>query len=309
MTPRVGTCEGSDSLDGLLADLAALDIRLKVQDGRHGYNAPPGAFTDALKQRVRAFAPELLAHLGGSAPAVGARHEVVAPLSSGQERMWFLNQMEGRQGARTGGYTEHLVFALTGPLDRGAMEAALTALRARHGALRTLFREGPEGPEQVVAPPAPGALEVVDLTTAPGTALDEMLEAAAHRPVDLASDPHVRFTLFAVAPDRHVLSVSAHHAAWDGWSNGVFAADLATAYNALRAGRNAALPPLGRDVADLARAQRAALASGAFDVPLKRLRRALEGYPMRLDLPTDRPRGTVADGRGDALTDKIYERN
>ena len=298
MTLGVETYAGSDSLDTLLADLAALDIRLKIQDGKLGYDAPSGAFTDVLKQRARALAPALLARLSGAAGSDAARGDVVAPLSSGQERMWFLNQMEGRQGARTGGYTEHLVFDLAGRLDRRALEGALSALTARHGALRTLFREGPDGPEQVVAPPGPAALEVVDLTAFPGTALDELLEAAAHRPVDLARDPHVRFTLFAVAADRHVVSVSAHHAAWDGWSNGVFSADLAIAYNAIRAGRKPALSSLVRDVADFARAQRAALASGAFDVQLHQLRRALEGYPTLLDLPADRPRGAVADGRG-----------
>jgi amino acid adenylation domain-containing protein len=95
--------------------------------------------------------------------------------------------------------------------------------------------------------------------------------------------------------------VSAHHAAWDGWSNGVFATDLAIAYNALHAGRASTLPPLVRDVADLARAQYAALANGAFDPQLHGLCRALEGFPTRLDLPTDRPRADVADGSGAAL--------
>ena len=135
-------------LDALQSDLAALDIQLKVQDGRLGYDAPPGAFTDALRQRVRELRPALLTRLGGTA--------VVAPLSCGQERMWFLNRLEGRPGVRTGTYTEQLAFALTGPLDRRAMGSALSALTARHGALRTLFREGPDGPEQVVAAPAEG---------------------------------------------------------------------------------------------------------------------------------------------------------
>ena len=290
-------------MDALLADLAALDIRLKVQDGKLGYDAPPNTFTKALKARVLALRPELLARLGGTPPTAAAGAATVAPLSFGQERMWFLNRMEGRQGGTIrGGYTEHLAFTLTGPFDRHAMEGALAAVTARHGALRSLFRDGADGPEQVVAPPVPVRLSIVDLAAASAGALDEALEAAAHRPIDLAVDEHVRFTLFVLATDRHVLSVSAHHAAWDGWSNGVFTADLATAYNSLRAGQTPALPPLARDVADFARARLAALTSGAFDVPLERMRRALDGYPTQLDLPTDRPRGVVADGRGANLT-------
>ncbi|HEY3381340.1 MAG TPA: amino acid adenylation domain-containing protein, partial [Vicinamibacterales bacterium] len=238
-----------------------------------------------------------VARLGGA--------PIVAPLSPGQERMWFLNRLEGRAGGTPeGSYTEHLAFALIGPLDRAALDGALSAVIARHGALRSLFRDGPDGPEQVVAPPSPASLSVVDLTAVPNS-LDAALDAAAHRPIDLATDSHVRFTLFAIAADHHVLSVSAHHAAWDGWSNGVFAADLSTSYNALRAGRMPALPPLTRDIADIARARRTALTSGDLDAPLKRLCRALDGFPTRLDLPTDRPRAVIADGRGEALTVRV----
>jgi amino acid adenylation domain-containing protein len=303
---RVKTRAGSDGVDGLLTDLTALDIRLKVQDGKLGYDAPPNAFTKELKARVQALRPALLARLGGTPPPAATGRAIVAPLSFGQERMWFLNRMEGRKGgAIRGGYTEHLAFALTGPLDCRALEGALAAVTARHGALRSLFREGPDGPEQAVAPSVPVSLSVVDLAAEPAEALDEALEAAAHRPIDLAVDAHVRFTLFVLAADRHVLSVSAHHAAWDGWSNGVLTSDLAAAYNALRAGQAPALPPLDRDIADLARAQRLALTSGAFDVPVERLRRLLEGYPTRLDLPTDRPRSVIADGRGANLTVRV----
>ena len=241
---------------------------------------------------MQALRPELLERLGEAQ---------TAPLSSGQERMWFLNRLECRDGAGKGTYTEHLAFTLTGALDRTALEGALAALVARHTALRTLFRDGPNGPEQVTLPPAPFRLEITDLTGAPEAALDEALERAAHRAIDLESDPHVAFGLFALAPDEHVLSVSAHHAAWDGWSNGVFAADLAVAYNALRAGTAPALPPLKRSVAELARAQRAALKGAGFVAQLDLLRRAVEGYPTMLELPADRPRSGAADGRGDAI--------
>ena len=74
--------------------------------------------------------------------------------------MWFLNRLECQEGAGTGAYTEHLVFDLTGPLDRQAMDAALSALTARHAALRSRFRDGSDGPEQVILPPAPAGPEV-----------------------------------------------------------------------------------------------------------------------------------------------------
>ena len=136
---RNGKSAEPGQLDSLLTDLAALDIRLKAQDGKLGYDAPPGCFTDALKRRVTALRPALLAHLDRAPAQAAAGTAAVAPLSCGQERMWFLNQMECQEGAGTGAYTEHLAFDLTGPLDRRAMEAALSALTARHAALRSRF--------------------------------------------------------------------------------------------------------------------------------------------------------------------------
>ena len=150
-----------DNIESLLADLAALDIHLRAQDGRIGYDAPSGRFTVALKQRVQSLRPDLLARLsekpvrgaglpGGNGDGLvpGAPAAVVAPLSSGQERMWFLNRLEGREGL--GSYTEHLALDIRGSLDRAALAGALSAIAARHGALRTLFRDGADGPEQVV---------------------------------------------------------------------------------------------------------------------------------------------------------------
>ena len=41
MTVAPAKCTEMELLDAVLADLAALDIQLKVQDGRLGYDAPP----------------------------------------------------------------------------------------------------------------------------------------------------------------------------------------------------------------------------------------------------------------------------
>ncbi|MDR3436280.1 non-ribosomal peptide synthetase [Telmatospirillum sp.] len=292
---NIAHSERDTVLDTLLLDLADRDIRLKVTAGRLGYDAPPGAFTDTLKDRVQTLRPELIARLTAAAPAADS---VTAPLSCGQERMWYLNRLEIQSAA--GCYTEHLAYALAGPLDRRALEGALAAIVARHGALRCRFRDDPTGPVQVIVPPTPFVLPVIDLTATPDR-LDAWLEAAAHRTIDLGDDDHVRFTLLTLGTNRHVLSVSAHHAGWDGWSNGVFATDLATAYNALHAGLEPSLPPLVRQIADLARQQRQALAESRLDAPLQRLCRSLAGFPTRLDLPADHPRADVADGRGAAI--------
>ncbi|MEE3627623.1 amino acid adenylation domain-containing protein [Nitrospirillum sp. BR 11752] len=270
----------------LLAELAALDIHLRVEGGRLRYDAPAGVFSDALKARVRSARSALMGHLAGP-----------APLSSGQERMWFLNRLEAGAGA----YTEHLALDLRGPLDLAALTAAVEAIVARHVPLRTLFRDSPSGATQVPAAQAP-ALEVVPIAAG---GLADRLAILAHCAFDLATEAPARFTLLRMADDHHVLSVAAHHAAWDGWSNGVFLAELAELYTARRQGRPPSLPEIAVDIPTLARAERERLGTAAAQATVARLAQACQGFPTVLSLPTDRPRGAVADGRGAALPVRV----
>ncbi len=271
-------------LSALLAELAALDIRLRLDDGVLRYSAPPGVFDEALKTRVRDRRDALIAHLAKP-----------APLSVGQERMWFLNRLEGTVGT----YTEHLAYRLDGPLDRAALGRAIDIIVARHAVLRSRFANSADGPVQLPLDEAP-ALRLVTLADGDASLAGRLAEVA-HEPFDLGSEAPVRFTLFALSPTRHVLSVAAHHAAWDGWSNGVFAEEVAEAYAAGRTNRPPALPALITDIATVAREERARLAAGAANPALERLVTACKDVPAILPLPFDRPRGSVADGRGAAL--------
>src|SRR5436190_305876 len=73
-------------------------------------------------------------------------------LSFAQRRMWFLDQL-------TPGSAEYVVpcgFQLRGTVDVPALEAAFSAVVARHEVLRTRFVTGKDGePRQVVDSPWP----------------------------------------------------------------------------------------------------------------------------------------------------------
>src|SRR5436190_18310933 len=68
------------------------------------------------------------------------------PLSSGQLRLWFLEQLE----PGTALYNMPMVLRLKGPLDTEALQRAVNALVARHESLRTRFVCQGEYPVQVV---------------------------------------------------------------------------------------------------------------------------------------------------------------
>ncbi|WP_222870843.1 non-ribosomal peptide synthetase/type I polyketide synthase, partial [Micromonospora sp. MP36] len=229
------------------------------------------------------------------------------PLSSGQHRLWFLDQAY-RQNA----YTVSTTLLLDGALDVDALRGALEELVRRHESLRTVFPLGPDGdPVQQVLPPGPVDLPVrsapadAEPDAAGGRSIVESavadavpqwvhgaLAADVRRPFDLARGPLFRAVLLRIADDRHVLSLTMHHNVSDGWSLGIIAGELATLYDAVLDGRPSPLPELAVQYGDYARWQRSRMADTDSD-DMRYWRRQLDGVASVLEVPTDRPRPPV----------------
>ncbi|HEU4655925.1 MAG TPA: amino acid adenylation domain-containing protein, partial [Capillimicrobium sp.] len=214
----------------------------------------------------------------------------VFPASYAQRRLWFIDQLEPGRPA----YNVPLNFRLTGELDIPALAASLSHLVERHEALRTVF-DAPDGePVQVVLPPAAVPLPVADLRPLPAAEREAEAERLTNeegtRPFDLAAGPVLRARLLRLADDEHILLLTIHHIAVDGWSLGVLQRELGAAYAALAAGREPELPELPIQYADFASWQREHLEGGALDEQLAYWTERLRGPLPTLDLPTDRPR-------------------
>ncbi|GLY50354.1 hypothetical protein Lesp01_40100 [Lentzea sp. NBRC 102530] len=230
----------------------------------------------------------LVAEIGtGAAEDVipGVSRDGALPLSFAQQRLWFLDQFE----PESTDYLSPSLLRLRGHLDVEALTRALTALIARHESLRTTF-EGVDGHGvQVVHPPRPVEVALLEVSGEDGLA--EVLERESTRPFDLARGPLLRPVLVRVAEDDHVLLLLAHHIVTDGWSNGVLTAELNVLY------RGGVLPELPIQYADYAAWQRERLAGSLADEQLSFWRDRLAGVTP-LELPTDRPRPAVRTNRG-----------
>ncbi|HEV2735720.1 MAG TPA: amino acid adenylation domain-containing protein, partial [Longimicrobiaceae bacterium] len=261
-----------------------------------------------LSQRLAGLSPEkrklLELRLRMSQGAQGAapipprpRGGGTAPLSFAQERLWLADQL----GAGTGVYNMPHALQLRGPLDVAALRGALDAVVARHEPLRTVFEDADGGPVQRILPPAPVPLPVAELDGTPeereAEAERRMREDAA-RPFDLRRGPLLRAALLRLDAEEHVLLLTMHHAASDGWSMGVFFRETTAAYDALTAGMEPAFAPLPITYADYAAWQREQLAGAGMERDLAFWREELEGAPAVLELPTDRPRPAVQSFRG-----------
>ena len=282
---------GGDSLSAMRVINAIntdLDARLEV---RTVFDAPTVA---QLALRIGVGSRRLQ-------PLVPVGRPAVVPLSFAQQRLWFIDQLQGPSPV----YNMAVALRLGGRLDAEALGAALADVVGRHESLRTLFAAPDEIPQQLVVPGerAEFGWQVVDATGWSASRLGEAIGAAARRPFDLATEIPLRAQLFTVADDEHVLVTVVHHIAADGWSIAPLVADLGLAYASRCAGHPPGWAPLAVQYVDYTLWQRAQLGDlddgdSRIAAQLAYWEQALAGLPERLVLPTDRPYPPVADYRG-----------
>ncbi|PRX06025.1 UNVERIFIED_ORG: amino acid adenylation domain-containing protein, partial [Actinomadura viridilutea] len=303
---RVGVDDGFFDLGGdslkatrvVARARAALGVDLPV---RAVFETPTVAgLAERAASEARAERPPLR-------PVPAERRPDPLPVSYAQERLWFLNRLEGPAAT----YSMPIPLRLTGPLDHAAMRAALRDVVARHEPLRTVFGDRDGRPYQRILPDAEPRLEITRVPD--GGDLRAALAADAARGFDLSRDLPVRAHLYRIRDDEHVLLIVLHHIAGDGWSMAPLARDVITAYLARRDGRAPDWEPLPVRYADYALWQRDLL--GSEDDPdspaarqLEFWRRTLAGVPDEIDLPTDRPRPARASYRGGQVPFDVPER-
>mgnify|MGYP001210454450 CR=1 FL=1 len=145
-------------------------------------------------------------------------------LSSGQERLWFLEQLHKRKAPQL----LRLELTLRGDLNPRALQHALDAVVLRHEPLRTVFSQQRGIPVGTVWDRATVTLEHLEAGDDPadrgGPAAGQGLSSHTARP------PLMTATLRRTGPDLHVLTLTLHHLVADGWSLVVLGREIAEYY-------------------------------------------------------------------------------
>jgi amino acid adenylation domain-containing protein len=226
-----------------------------------------------------------------------------SPLSHAQQRLWFIDQLEPGNPF----YNTPQVLRLSGALSLPALEYTLNEIVRRHEILRTKFVPAGDQVVQVICPPGPVPLPVIDLTAEEGreakeAAAREIVDAEIRRPFDLGDGALLRVRLLKLDEEEHIIIFATHHIVSDGWSLGVLIREVAALYRAHLAGESSPLPELEIQYADFAVWQRGWLQGEALERQLAYWRERLGGAPAALALPTDRPRPAVRTYRGGRLS-------
>ena len=222
-----------------------------------------------------------------------------APVSTAQEGMlWHEVFAPGSLNL------QGLARRISGPLDTGALERALSEIVRRHRPLRTTF-ELRGRLIQIVHPPETFHMSRRDLTLLPAdereSEMQRLVTHAGRLPFDLVNGPLFETTLIALEADEHVLVIRTHHTVFDDWSVAVFRRELSALYAAFAEDHPSPLPEPAIGFDELAARERGVLAGPEGARQLAFWRRELAGASLTTQLPVAdpaRPPGTPAPAGG-----------
>ncbi|TCP59048.1 amino acid adenylation domain-containing protein [Tumebacillus sp. BK434] len=216
----------------------------------------------------------------------GAAH----PLSFSQQRLWFLDRLLTNRAA----YNIPAAVKFSGALDVAVLAASFREIVRRHEALRTTFQLLDDAPVQVILEDVTTEFPIIDLSDLPAELRDcevqRQIRLEAERPFDLSRDRLLRTTLLKLSPSEHVLVAVMHHIISDGWSVGVFTAELSALYRAFLQGEASPLPELAVQYVDFAAWQRTWLQGAVLEEQVAYWTKQLGGELPVLQLAADRSR-------------------
>ncbi len=221
------------------------------------------------------------------------------PLSSSQQRLWFLDQLEGANAT----YNMPVAVRLEGHLDVEKLERVFKEILKRHESIRTNFTSINGEPVQSVSDHAGWELGKIDISDTPvddqQARISRISAAEAQLPFNLAKDCLLRATLIKVAIDVHIILITMHHIVSDGWSIGnVLLRELITLYSDFTQGKESSLEELPIQYSDFAIWQREWLKGENVSSQLNYWTKQLAGIPALLEFPTDLPRPPVQSFKG-----------
>ncbi len=227
------------------------------------------------------------------------------PLSFAQERLWFIDLLQG-----SANYHIPVILKIEGKLDINLLEKSLQQVIDRHEVFRIVFREDDGQVFQEILEPGNWNLEYDSFQNFSNSEIGNnenlirYVKEVLQRPFDLSTDKMLRCRLLRLSSDVHLLILVTHHIASDGWSQSLFVNEITELYQANVSNRKPILRPLAIQYADFAVWQREQFSDDFLIKKLQYWEQKLTGVEP-IDLPLDYPRPAIQSTNGNAIAFSI----
>lgn len=217
-------------------------------------------FWKSIQSRIR------LQHQACVVKTIEREPNTPLPLSFGQERLWYVDQLNPGSIA----HNLRAVFHLQGDLDQSVLIKSLKEIVRRHEILRTTFPVKDGKPVQMISTDVNldmTSISIMHLSEKEqGIEIERLATEEVQQPFNLSKDSLLRLKLVQVNQDEHILLRTTHHIINDRWSDSLFMRELATLYktfleqslpkNSAQANIQHTIPPLTVQYGDFALFQR-----------------------------------------------------
>ncbi|KAF7767744.1 hypothetical protein PCIT_a3832 [Pseudoalteromonas citrea] len=225
------------------------------------------------------------------------------PLSFAQQRLWFIDQMQGSSAE----YNMPAAFIVEGDLKPSLVEKTLSTIVARHEILRTVYSE--KEALQITRKETEFKLTLADLShltdEAQNIALQRLIVEDVEKPFDLQSDLMIRASYVSLTAGKGILLFNMHHIVSDGWSIEVLTKEFYTLYKAFAEGKESPLPELEIQYKDFAYWQREWLQGDVLELQLAYWEQQLNELPSVHSLRLDLPRPEVKQYAGEKVSSNL----
>jgi amino acid adenylation domain-containing protein/non-ribosomal peptide synthase protein (TIGR01720 family) len=213
------------------------------------------------------------------------------PLSSAQNRMYILQQMELDSTI----YNVPEIVELEIEPDRSKLETVFKRLIQRHETLRTSFITIDGRPMQKIHPEVTFAVEYYDLEAGDSTPDIDRAIMDFVRPFNMPAAPLFRVGIIKLEQNKHVLLVDMHHIISDAISQQIMIREFLALYN------GESLPPLRLQYKDFSEWQGSKNEQEAIMRQKEYWLKKFAGEVPVLNIPTDYPRPVKLGFAGNSL--------
>ncbi|WP_420574973.1 amino acid adenylation domain-containing protein [Kordia sp.] len=283
-------------MQNFIKKLSDLDIYL-VLDNDNIKVQHNGNLTPELKGEIREQKAEIIAYLKSKVKTSNFKSIEKAPemesypLSSGQYRLWLIQNMDPTSSA----YNMPAQLYLDDSYDIDVLKKAIMATVERHEILRTVFRnDEDEEIRQWILPIDEIQLDIkyfdYQKEENKQEKLQEYFDADKIIPFNLDQGPLFRITFIQLSQNEYVFFYNMHHIISDGWSSNVITNDILTCYNLIKEGKDTEIPLLPIQYKDYTYWQKQQLDSGAYNKHEAYWIDMFTGELPKLQLPSNKAR-------------------
>ncbi|MEI2579469.1 non-ribosomal peptide synthetase [Scytonema sp. PRP1] len=232
------------------------------------------------------------------------------PLSSGQEAMWFIQQIAPESVA----YNILIAGKINSYLDINIVNRVWEKIIENHPILRTTYTSHEGKPVQQINQQQKFNIEVIDSSNWSEDHLKEKIFAIADCPFNLEKDAVLRVNLFTLSAKEHILVLTMHHIAGDMWSFDLLLSEFRDLYTIEIAQVSQEHTETANDFLtknksyiDFIHWQSEMLSSSRGEKQWQYWQKQLAGELPILNLPTDKPRPPVQTYRGASYIKQLDE--